>query len=540
MGFRVEIHDSLGVRTVDITGEATVGRASGCRITLDAAGVSPRHLILIEDGDTVRVEDSGSHDGFRHEGVRTRSAAIAAGDEVELGRARLRLHAVGVLPPPQAPTPTTQPLPGRRPEAAPASAKSTPPTETGRRPKPLAPVATTAESTASTTLSELEFGDLLYRTVRGSSTWVLSAGLHAILFGTFLSATLFEQIDRPPAYDIAATVSDGNDIEALDDTDDDAGEADDPFEEFEPTELEIQPLEIPPDRRKPVEISEVSIDEPLPITLKAVSAPTDPRIRADPNLAGAALAGASFGPDGAADAQGAAARALMSGGLGKRLLKGLRIRTTRDSVKIIQGEYDPAGRIFDGLSLGYGVITPGMLASRPILPETRALIYSCAQHKPSRAARAHLERFVRDGGYLFTTDWCLQKVIEPTFSGYIRALRDRGKPVQTDEETVDFTCDRRHPLLRGLPTGKSPSRWWLEDASTPFEILQPDAVEVLLESGELEMKYGSPLVAVVIRHGRGRIVHAISHLYQLEGNLRGAYAMQRLLVNFLHQATRDR
>jgi hypothetical protein len=53
------------------------------------------------------------------------------------------------------------------------------------------------------------------------------------------------------------------------------------------------------------------------------------------------------------------------------------------------------------------------------------------------------------------------------------------------------------------------------------------------------MKYGSPIVAVVFKHGRGTVVHAIGHLYQIEGNLRGAVAMQRLLVNFLYLATRE-
>jgi hypothetical protein len=43
-------------------------------------------------------------------------------------------------------------------------------------------------------------------------------------------------------------------------------------------------------------------------------------------------------------------------------------------------------------------------------------------------------------------------------------------------------------------------------------------------------------VAVTFKHGKGRVVHALGHMYQKEGNLRGAYAMQRLLLNFLYQA----
>src|SRR5205823_2815406 len=78
------------------------------------------------------------------------------------------------------------------------------------------------------------------------------------------------------------------------------------------------------------------------------------------------------------------------------------------------------------------------------------------------------------------------------------------------------------------------SRWWLEDSSIPFVVENKTEVEVLAQSADLERKHGSKLVAVTFKYGQGRVVHALGHMFQKEGNLRGAYAMQRLLLNFLY------
>ena len=111
--------------------------------------------------------------------------------------------------------------------------------------------------------------------------------------------------------------------------------------------------------------------------------------------------------------------------------------------------------------------------------------------------------------------------------------------VMTPDTTITFTvAPGKHVLLAGLPPEAETSRWWLEDSSILFTVEKPAVVEVLAISKELETRYGSNVVAVTFPYGKGRVVHALGHMFQKEGNLRGAYAMQRLLLNFLYQAIR--
>ena len=145
---------------------------------------------------------------------------------------------------------------------------------------------------------------------------------------------------------------------------------------------------------------------------------------------------------------------------------------------------------------------------------------------------------MEDGGYLFTSDWAIQ-LVEKAFPDTIRPLRDGPRMVMTPDETILCTVTReRTPLLQGLPSDEETCRWWLEDSSIPFVIDKKADVTVLAESADLERRHGSKLVAVTFKHGKGRVVHVLGHMYQKEGNLRGAYAMQRLLLNFLYQAIR--
>ena len=108
----------------------------------------------------------------------------------------------------------------------------------------------------------------------------------------------------------------------------------------------------------------------------------------------------------------------------------------------------------------------------------------------------------------------------------------------TEDEVISFHASVTHPLLRGLPGDGEKSRWWLEDSSLLIDVVDPRAVEVLIESDDLEIRHGSRAVAVTFRHGEGRVVHVLGHFFQKEGNLRGTVAMQRILLNFLYQSLR--
>jgi hypothetical protein len=109
-------------------------------------------------------------------------------------------------------------------------------------------------------------------------------------------------------------------------------------------------------------------------------------------------------------------------------------------------------------------------------------------------------------------------VIEPAFPGIV-AYNDR--PTRDDVVGVEV-CSRGNPFVDGVLDGQDNPQWWLEGSSYPIRILDPERVEVLLRSRELEKKYGEAPVAILFRHGQGEVFHMISHYYLQRTELRDA------------------
>ena len=68
-----------------------LGRAGDCDITLEDGLVSRRHARLWCDAGTWRIEDLGSRNGTRVNGKAVDMAALADGDFVNIGRARIKV-----------------------------------------------------------------------------------------------------------------------------------------------------------------------------------------------------------------------------------------------------------------------------------------------------------------------------------------------------------------------------------------------------------------------------------------------------------------
>jgi hypothetical protein len=245
----------------------------------------------------------------------------------------------------------------------------------------------------------------------------------------------------------------------------------------------------------------------------------------------------TFGKDGADKANAAAAGKLTGDPFTRSLVNGLRLRTTERNVKVVDGDYDHGQLVMTALGLKHGAISANDLGLSVPDQEVRAIFYNCTGRPASATTLKNVERWVNEGGWLFTSDWQVDNIVEKAFPGYVKVLRTNSRPVMTPDTTITFTiAPGEHSLLSGLPKEEEKARWWLEDSSILFTIEKPEAVEVLAVSAELDRRYGSKYVAVTFKHGKGRVVHALGHMYQKEGNLRGAYAMQRLLLNFLYQA----
>jgi pSer/pThr/pTyr-binding forkhead associated (FHA) protein len=70
-----------------------IGRGGDADLALAEPTISRLHAALEREGDAFTLEDLGSTNGTRVNGRRETRARVRDGDEIELGRLQLRLHA---------------------------------------------------------------------------------------------------------------------------------------------------------------------------------------------------------------------------------------------------------------------------------------------------------------------------------------------------------------------------------------------------------------------------------------------------------------
>lgn len=84
-------HDAGEVRTVAMPGDTMrIGRSLSAHLRFEDPTVSRRHAVLIAEADGVRVLDDRSLNGVFVNGERVVSQLLADGDEIVIGRYRLR------------------------------------------------------------------------------------------------------------------------------------------------------------------------------------------------------------------------------------------------------------------------------------------------------------------------------------------------------------------------------------------------------------------------------------------------------------------
>ena len=72
----------------------------------------------------------------------------------------------------------------------------------------------------------------------------------------------------------------------------------------------------------------------------------------------------------------------------------------------------------------------------------------------------------------------------------------------------------------GLNNDQLNPQWWLEQNSYPIQVLNKENVKVLIQSKEMNVKYGNSAVVVLFDHGKGQILHMTTHYYQQKTELK--------------------
>ncbi|MHB8876376.1 MAG: hypothetical protein ACYC8T_22005 [Myxococcaceae bacterium] len=178
-------------------------------------------------------------------------------------------------------------------------------------------------------------------------------------------------------------------------------------------------------------------------------------------------------------------------------------------VVVVAGSMDHIEQVLAAARIPFTLIDPAQVADHQ-LRSSMVLMVNCPGTMPDAGVK-RVERFVRAGGLLYTTDWALQSVIMKAFPGTI-AFSGRG----TESEVVPVKIDKASDNLMSnmlLRKGSEP-RWWLEGGSFPIKVLDPKKVEVLAHSEQMGRSYGASPVVVHFRWEDGEVIHVVSHFYR--------------------------
>jgi hypothetical protein len=178
-------------------------------------------------------------------------------------------------------------------------------------------------------------------------------------------------------------------------------------------------------------------------------------------------------------------------------------------IVVVAGEMDHIEQVLAAANIPYTLIQPAQVADYP-LRSSAALMVNCPGNMPDAGVK-RVERFVRAGGLLYTTDWALKGLIEKAFPGTIAF-----SGTMTGSEVVPVVIDKATDNLMSnmlLRKGSQP-QWWLEGGSFPIKVLDSKKVDVLAHSDAMGKAYGASPVVARFRWEDGEVIHVVSHFYR--------------------------
>ena len=210
---------------------------------------------------------------------------------------------------------------------------------------------------------------------------------------------------------------------------------------------------------------------------------------------------------------------------------------------VVKGEYDRVEDILEEMQINHTMFNYGISRSANLYPNQTVLV-NCPG---ANICIPVVSDFVKSGGWLVTTDWALEKVIEEAFP---RTIYKSGK---TFDDVVEISpCESQ--ITKGMP---DKSQFWLEGSSHLIGIKDANntldtsndtpsssngnRIKILIKSNELSQKYGkSNIVMVGFNWGKGKVFHSISHFILQKSKsgktrLQDAYSSLVLLTNILAQ-----
>ena len=185
------------------------------------------------------------------------------------------------------------------------------------------------------------------------------------------------------------------------------------------------------------------------------------------------------------------------------------------SIIIVAGSYDRVENVLDMIKVPYVLIQTDEV-DQIELKSDQILIVNCPGNI-SDEGLLKIKQFVKQGGFLFTTDWALLNILEKIFPEFVKYNQ---RPTGDDCVAVQV-ADKSNKFLEGLFKADEDPIWWLESSSYPIVINDKKKVKVLVTSKEMEEKYGEAPIVITFDYGDGgTILHMTSHYYLQRAELR--------------------
>jgi len=174
-------------------------------------------------------------------------------------------------------------------------------------------------------------------------------------------------------------------------------------------------------------------------------------------------------------------------------------------VMVFQSRGDHIETVLDFLGLNYRK-TSSNLVPASALDAAGVFVSNCTgEMQPPDVER--LRWFTKAGGYLFGSCWALHETVERVAHGAIRKF-ETGSEVL--DQVTATACDSKSPYLKGVFTPGVVPIYHLVGAHL-IEVLEPERVDVLIDSAECAEHWGSGNLAAWYHVGHGRILDSVNH-----------------------------
>jgi len=178
-------------------------------------------------------------------------------------------------------------------------------------------------------------------------------------------------------------------------------------------------------------------------------------------------------------------------------------------IVVVRGSMDSIEEVLARAKLPFTIVDPEQVAGLD-LDARKIVMVNCPGVMPD-AGVLRIERFVRAGGLLYTTDWSLKNLIEKAFPG---TITHNGFSTGSEVVPVTITAQNDDLMSQMLLSSQHDPQWWLEGGSYPIKIRDPKRVKVLATSAEMGARYKASAVVVRFRWDDGEVIHVVSHFYR--------------------------